>query len=64
MQTDAAERQAMTYRAIYLRAGRIVGVTFGARTVQDAVEFAALWERMARVQVLTIKAIRPVLRLV
>lgn len=54
----------MTYRAIYLRAGRIVGVTFGARTVQDAVAFAELWERMARVEVLTIKAIRPVLRLV
>lgn len=54
----------MTYRAIYLRDNRIVGVTFGARTVQDAVKFAALWERMAKVEVLTIRAIRPVLRLV
>lgn len=53
----------MIYRAIYLRSGRIVGVTFGAKTVQDAVDFAALWERCARVEILTLKAIQPVLRL-
>ena len=54
----------MTYRAIYLRAGRIVGVTFGAKTVAEAVAFADLWERLAKCEILTIKPTRPVLRLI
>ena len=53
----------MTYRAIYCRRGRVVGVTFYARCIAEAVSFAALWERMAKVEILTVQAVRPVLRL-
>jgi hypothetical protein len=43
------------YRLAYLREGRMTGVTFFAADVADAVAFQDTWERVAKVNVLTMK---------
>ena len=47
------------YRATYCRDGQARGVSFSAETNEEADSFVAFWERICNVEVLTVKAIRP-----
>ncbi len=63
----------MLYRACYARDGKALGVTFHAATNDEADGFVRLWEKCAKVEVLTVKCLgtghppevkRPMLQLV
>ncbi len=47
----------MLYRLTYLRSGKPAGVTFFAADLVDALEWQDKWERLAKVKVLTLKAV-------
>jgi len=47
----------MLYRLCYLREGKMRGVTFFAGDLVAALEIEQMWERLAKVKVLTIKPV-------
>ncbi len=45
------------YRAIYLREGRVRGITFTASSAEFATRWAEKWASSARVYLLTVKGV-------
>ena len=48
------------YRMLYLRDGRLVGITYTARDSRHATERAEEWARHLEVELQTVKFLRPV----